>query len=75
MKSKWKLSRRYSPSVTDFQADGFLFPDGLGDGGVFALPELLRVQRFGLPLVARFEQRVRAQQAADMIGAERRFHG
>ena len=55
-------------------ADCLLLLHHVRDGGVFAPAKVVRTQSFVLPLLAGFEQRFRAQQAADMVGAKRRFH-
>ena len=56
------------------EADRLLFLHHVRDGGVFASAKFVRAQRLVLPSLARFQQRLRAQQAADMVGAKRCFH-
>ena len=56
------------------EADRLLLLHHFCDCGVFASAKFVRAQRLVLPLLARFQQRLRAQQAADMVGAKRCFH-
>ncbi len=60
-----------------FQADILLQLDDVPDRAVLDLVQLIFRNRLVAQLVARLDQLVRAQQAADMIGAKRRtlLHG
>ena len=73
MKSMCHDVRRNSPSVAALQADVLLHPHDLADRLVLdareAPPSSMRP---GGVLLARREERGRAQQAADVVGAERR---
>src|SRR5579863_7120443 len=67
---------RYAPifAVGDrFEPDGFLLPDHALDLAVFDLFEDLGADLAARPLFPRRLKRRRAQQAADVIGAKRRF--
>ena len=62
--------RRNSPSVTLLQAHVFLELDDLGDRVVLDGAQRLGRDRAGGTLLARLEQALRAQEAADVVGAE-----
>jgi hypothetical protein len=54
------------------EPDLLLHADDIGDCGVLGGLQALVVELAGSVRLARVEQRGRAQQAADMVGAERR---
>ena len=65
-------ARRYSPSVTDCEADLLLQLDDVADRPILDATELDGIDAAGLPRLARLKKRRRTQQAADVIGTERR---
>ena len=67
-----QVARRNSPSVTDCEPDLLLHADDLVDRVVLGGLEALVVELAGGVRLARLEQLGRAQQAADVVGAERR---
>ena len=71
MKSMCHDVRRNSPSVTVAQADRLLHADGVADRVVLDRTELLRGDAPRGRLLPRAQQRRRAEQAADVVGAER----
>ena len=72
-KSRCHQERRNSPSVTALQPDLFLLADDALDLAVFDRLEVGRRNLALGALRARLLQGGRAQQAADMVGAERRL--
>ncbi len=65
--------RRYSPSVTELQSGCLLLADDALDFAVFDLLQRVGGNLAAFALFPRFFERGRAQQAADVIGAERRL--
>ena len=72
MKSMCQDERRNSPSVTVRRPDVLLQPHGLADRVVLDGAQLLVVELAVRVGRTRVEQPLRAQQAADVVGAERR---
>ena len=72
MKSMCQEARRNSPSVTGAQPDLLLHAHDLADRVVLDGAQLLVVEPAVRVRGPRVEQPLRAQQAADVVGAERR---